>query len=67
MMQNLRERITIDPHICHGKPCIRGLRYPVEVLLGLLESGMTRDEILSDFEDLEPDDLHAVTAYYSAR
>jgi uncharacterized protein (DUF433 family) len=56
-------RITIDPAICHGKPCIRGLRYPVETLLELLSSGMTIDEILADYEDLERDDLLAALAF----
>ena len=51
------ERITIDPEICHGKPCIRGLRYPVELLLELLSSGMTHAEILEDYEDLEEEDI----------
>ena len=62
-MTILMERITIDPEICHGKPCIRGLRYPVESLLELLSSGMTTDEILADYEDLERDDLLAVLAF----
>ena len=62
-MSNLLSRITIDPEICHGKPCVRGLRYPVEVLLGLLSSGMTFDELLSDYEDLERDDLLAALAF----
>lgn len=62
-MSNLLSRITIDPDICHGKPCIRGLRYPVEVLLELLSSGMTFDELLSDYEDLERDDLLAALAF----
>jgi uncharacterized protein (DUF433 family) len=62
-MSNLLSRITIDPEICHGKPCVRGLRYPVENLLELLSSGMTIDEILADYEDLERDDLLAVLAY----
>lgn len=44
-METLLARITIDPAVCHGKPCVRGLRYPVETLLELLSSGMTRDEI----------------------
>jgi uncharacterized protein (DUF433 family) len=57
------ERITIDPSICHGKPCIRGLRYPVEMILELLSSGMTLQEIVADYEDLEPDDILAVLAY----
>jgi uncharacterized protein (DUF433 family) len=62
-MVALPSRITIDPAICHGKPCVRGLRYPVEMLLELLSSGMTHDEILADYPDLERDDLLAVLAY----
>ena len=63
IMADLLSRITIDPAICHGKPCVRGLRYPVETLLELLSSGMTIDEILADYEDLEREDLLAVLAY----
>jgi uncharacterized protein (DUF433 family) len=59
-MDKLLSRITIDPAICHGKPCVRGLRYPVETLLELLSSGMTIDDVLADYEDLERDDLLAV-------
>ena len=62
-MDALLSRITIDPAVCHGKPCVRGLRYPVETLLELLSSGMTIDEILADYEDLERDDLLAVLAF----
>ena len=62
-MSDLLSRITIDPAVCHGKPCVRGLRYPVENLLELLSSGMTIDEILADYEDLERDDLLTVLAY----
>lgn len=62
-MDALLTRITIDPAICHGKPCIRGLRYPVEVLLELLSSGMTFEEILNDYEDLEREDLLAALAF----
>jgi uncharacterized protein (DUF433 family) len=62
-MVNLLSRITMDPAICHGKPCVRGLRYPVENLLELLSSGMTIDEILADYGDLERDDLLAVLAF----
>lgn len=47
-MNMLLSRITIDPDICHGKPVIRGLRYPVETILEMLRSGMTIDEILAD-------------------
>ncbi|HTV40426.1 MAG TPA: DUF433 domain-containing protein [Candidatus Sulfotelmatobacter sp.] len=60
---NLLSRITVDPNICHGKPCIRGLRYPVEFLLELLSSGMTAEQILADYPDLEADDLRAACAY----
>lgn len=57
------ERITLDPDICHGKPCIRGLRYPVEMLLELLSSGMSIDAILADYEDLEREDILATLAF----
>ena len=62
-MDSLLTRITIDPAVCHGKPCVRGLRYPVESLLELLSAGMTIDQILADYEDLERNDLLAVLAY----
>lgn len=62
-MDPLLARITTDPAVCHGQPCVRGLRYPVEMLLELLSSGMTIDEILADYEDLERDDLLAALAY----
>jgi uncharacterized protein (DUF433 family) len=57
------ERITMDPAVCHGKPCIRGLRYPVETVLEWLASGMTVEDILADYEDLEHADILAVLAY----
>ena len=57
------ERIKIDPNICHGKPCIRGLRYPVEMILELLSAGMTTEEILLDYEDLELEDILAVLSF----
>ena len=59
----MSDRITIDPAVCHGKPCIRGLRYPVESVLEWLASGMTTEEILNDYEDLEREDVLAVLAY----
>ena len=59
----LMQRITMDPHICHGKPCIRGLRYPVETLLELLSAGMTIAEILGDYEDLEQADILAALVF----
>lgn len=62
-MNNLLERITVDPQISHGQPTIRGLRYPVETMLELMSSGMTMDEILADYEDLQREDLLAVLAF----
>lgn len=62
-IDNLLSRITVDPNICHGKPCIRGLRYPVELLLELQSSGMSTEQILADYPDLEADDLRAACAY----
>jgi uncharacterized protein (DUF433 family) len=62
-MATLLDRITINPEICHGKPTIRGLRYPVETILELLSSGMTLEEILADYEDLEREDILAVLAF----
>ncbi len=59
----LLSRITVDPEICHGKPCVRGLRYPVEFLLELLSGDMTTEQILADYPDLEADDLKAACAY----
>ncbi|MBI4522686.1 MAG: DUF433 domain-containing protein [Deltaproteobacteria bacterium] len=59
----LLERITIDSNICHGKPCIRGLRYPVDMILELLSGGMSSQEILDDYDDLEPEDILAVLAF----
>ncbi len=49
--------------VCHGKPCVRGLRHPVEILLELLSSDMTPDEILSDYEEMERDNLLVVPAF----
>lgn len=61
-MQHL-ERITIDSSICHGKPCIRGMRWPVEVILDMLGSGMLIDEILEDHPELEKEDIIASLNY----
>ncbi len=56
-------RITTDPEVCHGKPVIRGLRYPVADILQLLAGGMTVDELLADYRDLERDDVLAALEY----
>lgn len=62
-MSSYLDRITIDPDINHGKPVIRGLRYPVENMLELLSSGMSIEAILADYEDLEREDLLAVLEF----
>jgi uncharacterized protein (DUF433 family) len=62
-MNDLLQRITLDPQVCHGKPTIRGLRYPVESLLEMLGAGMTAAEILADYEDLEPEDITAALTF----
>lgn len=62
-MENLLDRITLNPKVCHGKPTIRNMRYPVENMLELLASGMTIDELLEDYPDLEKDDFLACLQY----
>jgi uncharacterized protein (DUF433 family) len=59
----LLERITIDQDICHGKPCIRHMRYPVDLILELLSSGMTHTEVLADYPALINEDILAALAY----
>ena len=56
-------RITLDPDICHGKPCIRHMRWPVEVILDLVSAGMGIDEILADHPELEREDIRACLHY----
>lgn len=56
-------RITVDPAVCTGKPCIRGLRFPVARLLGLLAAGETREAILSAYPYLESEDIDAALRY----
>jgi uncharacterized protein (DUF433 family) len=64
-MGNISDRITLNPEICHGKPTIRNKRYPVEMILDLLSSGMTESEILADYPALEREDILACLAYAS--
>jgi uncharacterized protein (DUF433 family) len=56
-------RITIDPAVCTGKPCIRGLRFPVARLLGLLAAGETRESVLNDYPYLEREDIDEALRY----
>jgi uncharacterized protein (DUF433 family) len=60
---SLLERITVDSDICHGQPTIRGLRYPVALILELLSAGMSTEDVLADYEDLEREDILAALAY----
>jgi len=60
---NHMERITMDPEICHGKPVIRGMRYPVELILDLLSSGMSIEEILTEYQDLQREDILAALSF----
>lgn len=62
-MGTMLDRITTDPAICHGKPCLRGLRYPVEEVLAWLAAGMSHDEILADYPDREREDILAALEY----
>jgi len=64
-MDNYLSRITINQDICHGKPTIRGLRYPVENMLELLASGMSIEDLLLDYPDLEKEDFLACINYAS--
>lgn len=60
---NLLDRITTDPGVCGGRPCIRGYRFRVTDLLDLIAAGATREEILSDYAFLEDEDITAALTY----
>lgn len=60
------ERITVDPEAMGGKACIRGLRFPVSRLLGLLAAGQDEKTILAEYPYLEPEDIQAALAYAAA-
>jgi uncharacterized protein (DUF433 family) len=62
-MENYLSRITLDPEIYHGKPCIRGMRWPIESILDMLSSEMSIDDILSDHPELEREDILASLQY----
>jgi uncharacterized protein (DUF433 family) len=63
VMPNWRDRISVDPNVCHGKPCIRGTRIFISVILDNLAAGMTADEILASYPSLERDDITAALRY----
>ena len=64
-MKSLLSRITMNPDICHGKPVVRNMRYPVEMILDLLSAGMTNDEILKDYPALTLPDIKACLQFAS--
>jgi uncharacterized protein (DUF433 family) len=63
---DLLRRVTFNPEIFGGKPIVRGMRISVELILSLLEQGVSEAEILDDYPDLEPDDIRACIAYARA-
>ncbi len=65
MPENLLQRITTNPDVCHGKPTIRNMRYPVSMILDLLSAGMTPDELIADYPALEKKDIQACLFYAS--
>ncbi len=61
--EDLLKRITMNPEICFGKPTIRNMRYPVEMILDLLGAGMTNAEILADYPSLDEKDIYACLVF----
>jgi uncharacterized protein (DUF433 family) len=60
-----KERIAIDPNVCHGKPCIRGTRIMVSIILDYLAAGEAEQEILAQYPSLRAEDIRAAIAYAS--
>ena len=65
MNRKYLNRITINPEICHGRPTIRNTRYTVDLILDLLSSGMSDDEIIDDYPTLEKQDIKACLSFAS--
>jgi uncharacterized protein (DUF433 family) len=61
--KELLKRITINPDVCHGKPTVRSMRYPVALILDLLSAGMTFEELMEDYPALEREDILACLAF----
>jgi uncharacterized protein (DUF433 family) len=62
-MANWRERISVNPEVCHGKACIRGTRILVSVLIDNVTAGVSREEILRSYAGLEDSDIDAALVY----
>lgn len=67
MDMELMDRITVNPKQCGGRPCIRGMRIRVTDVLDLLASGLTREEVIAELPDLEPEDVEACLRLASRR
>ncbi len=63
VMENWRERVSVNPAVCHGKACIRGTRIMVSVILDNIAAGVERAEILSSYPSLKPEDIDAALSY----
>ena len=61
--EELRRRITVDPEVCGGRPCLRGMRVRVKDILDLLAAGVSREEILADYPYIEDEDIMAALLY----
>ena len=64
-MNQIAERITVDPQQCGGRPCVRGMRIRVSDVLDLFAAGLTAEQLLAEMPDLEPEDLQACVRYVS--
>ncbi|MDH5186419.1 MAG: DUF433 domain-containing protein [candidate division WOR-3 bacterium] len=62
-MNELLNRISTDPKICHGKPCIKGTRIMISVILDNLAAGLTTEEIIAEYPELKPEDIKVAIAY----
>ena len=67
MERHLDDRITVDPEKCGGRPCLRGLRIRVSDVLDLLAAGLSREAVLGELPDLEPEDIDAALRFASKR
>ena len=61
--EDLNRRITVDPEVCGGRPCLRSMRIRVKDILDLLAAGVSREEILADYPYLEDEDITAALLY----
>ena len=63
MTREISNRITVNPEICHGQPCVKGTRIMVSVILDCLANGMDKDEILSEYPGIAVEDIEAAISY----